>query len=647
MPPQPTGRYGLLRIPAPGANRVDIRFSLLTNRDVFDPTRWASLALAASPLYPGWWEFDLDAQRLPDGDYEYEFILNGATNTPIPDPYADRLTRFGGYRGIFTITLGARATRAFRWDPAVEAGNALAQNNAIVIYEMPLKWMTSALDNSLVDLGTFEEVVFEHLDQLQSLNVNCIEVLPIQDTSQTLDWGYGTRFYFAPDFDMGSSVDARFFIKSCHARGIRVVLDIVMAFSSDKCPLQTLASAWFSSPPNENGRNGWGQILFRYNTPSYDDYFAAREYLCQMGEFWVTEYHVDGFRIDAFPDIANWEFVQQFRDRATAANTTAFPGKPFLVVAENTNRQFITTQPDAGNPNGRKVVDAIWNFGFQADLRALVLGNLTTTWGQPSLTERVRHLLSKDGTWNGLTQGFDLGYADMACAVGFATSHDVQNAPRMMNEILGSLVPQWGLGDGGRDNVRQVVDVQAMPGTAAPPVVQVALARVFGVFALIATSVSMPMWLAGEEFADIHDTDYNDTNAKQQDPVQWTRAAYPAHAALLARVRQLLELRTAHRALQRNEILFFYFHPNFDDNSGPRVFGYTRSAGLGVGSPGQVIVIANMGGHFFPDYALPNWPWAAQPLTEAGAAAPPPTYDAAANTLHLKLDAFAARVFSV
>ena len=34
------------------------------------------------------------------------------------------------------------------------------------------------------------------------------------------------------------------------------------------------------------------------------------------------------------------------------------------------------------------------------------------------------------------------------------------------------------------------------------------------------------MWLAGEEFGDVHDTDYVDVNAKQQDPVQWNRAAF-------------------------------------------------------------------------------------------------------------------------
>jgi 1,4-alpha-glucan branching enzyme len=195
---------------------------------------------------------------------------------------------------LFHISGGIRANRAFRWNAGIEAGTALPQNNQIVIYEMPLKWMSSATDDSLVDLGTFDEVIFEHLDQLKALNINYIELLPIEDTSQTLDWGYGTRFYFAPDFDMGGPVDAKFFIKCCHAKGIRVILDIVMAFFSPTCPLCDLAEQWFMSPPNDGGRNGWGQNVFRYNTPAYGNYYASREFLCQMGEFWVNEYHIDG-----------------------------------------------------------------------------------------------------------------------------------------------------------------------------------------------------------------------------------------------------------------------------------------------------------------------------------------------------------------
>jgi 1,4-alpha-glucan branching enzyme len=261
---------------------------------------------------------------------------------------------------------------------------------------------------------------------------------------------------------------------------------------------------------------------------------------------------------------------------------------------------------------------------------------------------RVQQFISNDGPWNGYSQAFDAGYADLTCAVNYATSHDVANAPRMMNVILGPLLQQQGLGDGGVRNVRTVLDAPARgapTNACAQQAVSDALGRVFGVFAIILTSVGIPMFLAGEEFGDVHDTDYNAVNPKQQDPVRWPRARYPGNAAFQARVGQLIQLRTTHPALQRNEVQFFYFHPTFDANGGTWVFAYCRTAGNALGSAGQVIVVANMCEQAFASFALPGWPWGSSALTEAGQVSGAPSYDPTTGAFSLSLDAFQVRVF--
>lgn len=58
-------------------------------------------------------------------------------------------------------------------------------------------------------------------------------------------------------------------------------------------------------------------------------------------------------------------------------------------------------------------------------------------------------------------------------------------------------------------------------------------------------------------------------------------------------------------------------HPRLDEPGGERVFAYCRTAGLPLGSPGQVIVLANMGPQEFPEFVFPAWPWAR--VTERGA----------------------------
>ena len=646
MLPHPTDHLGLLRIPGPGLNALDISFAPLSDRDKFSPSSWVLHPLKQSVTFPGWWEIDLDLLGLIDGDYEYGFVVNGVT--AVPDPYADEITRFGGYRGIFTTAGGKRVSKPFRWTGEIPAGINLPQNNQIAIYEMPIKWMSSDPGENapLVELGTFDQVIFEHLNDLASMGVNCIELLPIEDSPQTLNWGYGTRFFFAPDFDIGRPVDAKFFIKSCHQRGIRVVLDVVMNMFAPKCPLAQLAPDWFYAPGSA-GRQDWGQDLFLFNTPSYDSYFAAREFLCEMAEFWVSNYHVDGFRIDDFADINNWDFVQEFHDRATARSLALFPAKPFIVVAEDSDRRFVTTGDDPFNPAGRKVVDAIWNFGYRDEIRRLATNAINTTWGQPSRSVRVQHLISNEGIWNDWNQAFDPGYTDMACSVDYITSHDVADAPRLMNFILGPMLQAAGLGDGGVQNVRNAVDgADTSSNPTLQATVQAALRRVFGAFAILMTSVGMPMWLAGEEFGDVHDTDYIDVNAKQQDPVQWNRAAFSGNAALKANVAKLIQLRTSHPALQRDEVEFFYFHPQFDENESPRVFAYCRSGGRPLGTVGQVIVIANMGPQPFPTYNVPGWRWSGSTLTEIGYPNAAPAYNGMTGMLSLSLNPFEARLFA-
>src|SRR5581483_5496182 len=189
------------------------------------------------------------------------------------------------------------------------------------------------------------------------------------------NWGYGTRFFFAPDLDMGSPVDLKFFIKQCHRRGIRVILDVVMNHSAVKCPLLALAEDWFYLPPGgdeEGDRPAWGGRAFRYVRPAPDGHHPAREFHYAMAEFWVREYHVDGFRLDEFKGINNWDFVQAFREKAWAEHRRLFPGRPFLVVAEDSWRRAEVTQDLPTNPNGRQVADAIWNFAYRDEVRRLL-----------------------------------------------------------------------------------------------------------------------------------------------------------------------------------------------------------------------------------------------------------------------------------
>ncbi len=612
-------------IPAPLAQTMEVRFRTLAERASADPLHpdadWqAPVALAAAPI-PGFFQLDINALNLPDGLYEYELLVDGRA---VPDPFAEEITKFGGYRSLIRIVDGVRVSTPFSWDNELAQGANLPNNNQIVMYELPVHWMSGDMTRQ-VGLGTFEKMVFEHLQDLRDLGINAIELLPIEDSSDTLNWGYGTRFFFAPDWDMGSAVDMKFLVKCCHRLGMRVILDIVMNHSRE-CPLESLATDWYYLRDDANGnpiedpdRPRWGGKAFRYANP-VNGAFLAREFQCGMGEFWVREYHVDGFRIDEFKGINNWDFIQEFRERTWAEHNRLFDGRPFTVIAEDSWRRPEITDPHAYND--KPLVDASWNFDYRDELRRLLSHTMNAQWGQPSRSDRIQNMVSAHQVWDDWNHTYRAhGFTDLAQAVNYVTSHDVAdfNGQRLMNFFFGQLLQYRGLANYPqpsdhdvvrkgihiikrltRDITSQSSDIQATHADA--------LERAGSAFALMLTSVGIPMFLAGEEFGDIHDLDYLEFNRKMTDPVDFTRCEIFGHRTLMNRVAALVALRTTQPALQRNEVTFFYFHPTIDNNDGVKVFGYCRTNGQPLGTGGQVIVLANCGPDNFPIFDFPS-PW--------------------------------------
>ncbi len=646
----------LLKIPIETAQTVEIRFSLLSARDQFYPREWYRVPLIPTPESESSFEINLAEMKLADGAYEYEFILDGDVDRPVADPYADEITRFGGYRGIFHIKQGQRWHQPFSWQDEITSANPLPANNQMVIYEMPLRWMSTPPGETgsmrQLGLGTFDRVIFEHLDDLTALGINCIELLPVQDSADTLNWGYGTRFFFAPDIDMGSPVDLKFFIKSCHQRGIRVFLDVVMNHARE-CPLEQLAESWFflNSRDEEPGRGeDYGARLFRYRATGGDDRFWAREFHYRMAEYWISQYHIDGFRIDEFRGIDHWEFIQSFTEHAWQVHNNLFPNRPFQVIAEDSWRRSIITKDAATNPNGRKVVDAMWNFAFRDELRRLMRNDIYTEWSQPSRIERIKALIGGWRSWNDWDHSFKEGFDDMAQAVTYITSHDVEKEgeQRYFNAVFARILRQRQLADGNVETIRAIVNYISHQSEAIQQAHQDALDQVRSAFVLLMTAVGIPMFLAGEEFADCHDLDHGDWRLKMSDPIDWRRADQPGHQMVRSLVQALIELRIQHSALHRNEVEFFYLHPSLDENYGERVFAYCRTGGQALGSSQQVMVVVNASERYYPEFYLP-WPWAGQVFVhEIG----PPLMGAAAEFFShdqqakVSLAPFQVRVFS-
>ena len=567
----------LLSIPAPDARSVVIRLRLADSTR----TSWREAQLFESRK-PGWWNIDLRNLGLTDGDYEYEFMVVGGDSVKLTaDPYAEELTAGEPLRSVLHIYNGERVRPAFSWDQELpESG--LPANNELVIYELPVRPSDGSQGAATLDSEMFEQLEA----RLSRLGVNCIQMLPVQDSPDALNGGYGTRFFFAPDRSIGTPLALRTFIKRCHQKGIRVFMDLVMNHARE-CPLRELAFDWFflrdgNEELNPNGvpRPRWGGDIFRYRNQAGGG-FHARDLQYRVAAFFISEYHVDGFRIDEFQGIDNYEFIQAFRDRAHALQSRLFHGKrPFLVIAEDSSRRAKVTT--SAGYRGRSVVDAIWDFSFREEIRQLVSDSIEVKEGEPGRGERVRRLLTVGCPGIFAPPEYEYRFfKDLTNRIAYCTSHDVPGDEHQR------LMPYF---------------IERLQNKGAPE--SLAEAMVHSIFALMLTAAGIPMFLAGEELGE--------------------RSGSPAserHSGdLVRRVKELVRLRITHPALHRNELTFFGFstgtanegfHPSFDDRDGEKLFAYCRTGREPLGSAGQVVVVANLSQRAYHCVEV-EWPWDSQ-----------------------------------
>lgn len=168
----------------------------------------------------------------------------------------------------------------------------------LLIYELLIRDFTGT-EGQAKGNGTVAGVI-EKLDYLKDLGVNAIELLPIMEFNGNLSWGYNTNFYFAPDKAYGTPADYKRLIDECHARGMAVILDIVFNQSDGLHPwymMYDIARNPFyngSAPHSYSVLNDWNQ-----------DYPLVQKQWHDALQYWLTEYHVDGFRFDLVKGLGN------------------------------------------------------------------------------------------------------------------------------------------------------------------------------------------------------------------------------------------------------------------------------------------------------------------------------------------------------
>jgi maltooligosyltrehalose trehalohydrolase len=288
----------------------------------------------------GWWVADVDAKA----GAEYGFLLED-DDTVLPDP-ASRWQPNGVHRPSRIYDQAS-----FEWTDAAWPGRTLPGG---VIYELHIGTFTPE--------GTFDAAI-THLEHLVSLGITHVELLPVNAVNGVWNWGYDGVGWYAVTEPYGGPDGLKRFVDAAHAHGLAVVLDVVynhLGPSGNYLPL--------FAPYLTHGTNEWGDLINLDGAESA----PVRRFIIENALMWLTDYHLDGLRLDAvhaLQDRSDPHLLSELAREVDAASTRQ--ARPLTLIAETDQNDASIVAPLAAGGSG---MDAQWDDDVHHALHALLTG---------------------------------------------------------------------------------------------------------------------------------------------------------------------------------------------------------------------------------------------------------------------------------
>lgn len=275
----------------------------------------------------------------------YRYVLDGIKERPDP---ASRFQSDGVHGPSVVVD-----PTAFRWTDIGWKGKALDE---FIIYELHVGTFTKD--------GTFEALV-PHLSYLRdTVGITAIELMPVAEFPGRRNWGYDGVYPFAPQSSYGGPQGMKRLVDACHAAGLAVILDVVYNHLGPEGNYLSDFGPYFT----DRYRTPWGAAI-NYDGPDSDE---VRRYVVDNALYWVTEYHIDGLRLDAIHGIFDFSAQHVLKDIASAVHAQAeHLGRHVIVIAESDlNDTRVIDAPSVGGYG----LDGQWNDDFHHALRVVVTG---------------------------------------------------------------------------------------------------------------------------------------------------------------------------------------------------------------------------------------------------------------------------------
>lgn len=225
----------------------------------------------------------------------------------------------------------------------------------LVLYELHVGTFTSE--------GTFDAVI-PRLGTLRDLGVTAIEIMPVAQFPGERNWGYDGVHPYAVQNTYGGPHGLQRLVNACHNAGIGVFLDVVYNHVG----------------PEGNYLGEFGPCFTdRYHTPwgaaiNFDgaDCEPVRRFVIDNACQWVTDFHVDGLRLDAVQMIFDFSAAHILAElQAAVQQVAAEQGRIVHVIAEtDQNDARLIREPAAGGHG----LDGVWCDDFHHSIHALLSG---------------------------------------------------------------------------------------------------------------------------------------------------------------------------------------------------------------------------------------------------------------------------------
>ncbi|MCU0526725.1 MAG: alpha-amylase family glycosyl hydrolase [Elainella sp. Prado103] len=249
----------------------------------------------------------------------------------------------------------------------------------LVIYELHL----GALGYGQNRPGNFQDAM-DLLPYWIELGINAIELLPLSEFRDKVNWGYETSHYFALEYSAGGRDQLKHFVRACHRQGIAVILDVV--YNHYNPDGERAEWAYDSNTPERNLYYWYEGQAADYADPSggYLDNWSTgyaprfweenvRKLFISSAAALVEEFHVDGFRVDQTTSMHLYNVLHANGRSVEAANrfgakflrewtrTLKLVWPDVILIAEDhSDWAGVTTDPDQGGLG----FDATWYANF-------------------------------------------------------------------------------------------------------------------------------------------------------------------------------------------------------------------------------------------------------------------------------------------